>query len=137
MKKIIASIVLLLITVFAYSQTSDWILIGKSNGYPFYIKSNYVSKETDETGREIIRIWVKAIPTSYVYHHVSYKSARILSLWNIDCSKKQYKVGQTAFYTSSNKLIASIDADILAEFKDVIPDSMAESTVEKVCSLFN
>ena len=122
------------------SVAQDWILVGSdSDGDKWYIKSSYVSKDDYGGG---IKLWVKKEVKKTTIkkkgQSFTYINAKELQLLVADCSERKLKFVASTLYNSQGKVVNSwtID-DFEQEWRDVVPDSIGEIMLEKICELMN
>jgi len=141
MKSFLLILSILLAGQISYSQ--DWVSVGSDlDGNKWYVKSTYVKKEGfGDSGGEI-RIWTKKeLKKKTIKKNgkaLVYLNVKELQLIVADCTDKKIKFVTTTVYNSQGKLI---DTFTLEEYEqdwhDVVPDSMGEALLDKVCELFN
>jgi hypothetical protein len=121
----------------------DWVLVGAdSDNNNWYIKSSYVSKDGYDGTSGNIKIWTKKeLKKTSVKKNgktLTYTNAKELQLVFADCNDRKIKFVTTTVYNSAGKVISSWTlADYQQEWIDVVPDSMGESMIDKICELFN
>ena len=136
MKKILFSIFAVLIALSALCK--DWIYVSttKQKKDKYYIKSTYESKENYGFHTDLIQIWVKSIVAQRTFKKKVYNNIECKSLWSIDCKKNQYRIETLIVHSSTGKILESY-SDFTEDFDIVMPDTIGEKVVAKVCSLFN
>mgnify|MGYP000417334654 CR=1 FL=1 len=126
--------ILIILSIKAKSQ--DWIYVGNGkNGSKYYIRNNSI-KENNNT-----RVWVKIIANKmqYVKNGKTYDLINGTSLdhYEFDCSLRQMKLLSYAYYNSKGSLVHSKNLNYyLSDSEDVLPDSIGEMLLNKVCELF-
>ncbi len=131
--------ILLIITFLTISQISfsqNWIYAGSAtNGNKYYVRNT----STNEIGNK--KVWSKTIGKSLKYS----KKGKIYTLLNgycidlheYDCNGKQMQLLSYVYYSSNGTPVHSATlASYEVEWIDVIPDSIGEMLLEKVCELF-
>jgi hypothetical protein len=119
------------------SFSQEWIFLTmQKETDSIFMKSNYVSKVDDEGRRDVIKIWIKTYQKHLSFGKKSYENGEVRTLWYIDCEAKQYKMTNYVLYDHSRSLINS-HSDDFAKYEDVVPDTIGESIINKVCSTFN
>ena len=119
------------------SFSQEWTFVGTQKSIDsIFIRSNYVSKSYDEGRENVIKIWVKSIHESIEIGKKKYEMAELRSLWFVDCSAKQIKSGSMALYSRTGDLLQSSE-NSFSSYTDVIPGTMGEHILAKVCSIFD
>ena len=122
-----------MIPIKLFSQ--DWIFIGigkgKDTNMSSYIRSEYLSK--NEYG---IKIWIKTTYPKLTVKKVVYTNVTEKQLFYINCPRHQYYIISTFTYNKNGTVIDSFN-DSDTEWNDVVPESIGEMNVLKVCELFN
>lgn len=140
------AIILLLNSIpkFCFSQTTDsttsvsgtnteWIYIGSNSSHvKYYIRSNYVSKKNNE-----IKIWIKSDLKSVTVNKKIYTNVEDLELYVFDCYNKKYKSLSLVEYSSIGEVIYQGDFSDTSTFEDVVPDSVIENILKRVCEYYN
>jgi hypothetical protein len=122
------------------SVAQDWILVGSdSDGDKWYIKSSYVSKDNYGGG---IKLWVKKEVKKTTIkkkgQSFTYINAKELQLLVADCSERKLKFVASTLYNSQGKVVNNWTLeDFNQEWLDVVPDSIGEIMLEKICELMN
>jgi len=122
------------------SVAQDWILVGSdSDGDKWYIKSSYVSKDNYGGG---IKLWVKKEVKKTTIkkkgQSFTYINAKELQLLVADCSERKIKFVASTLYNSQGKVVNNWTLeDFNQEWLDVVPDSIGEIMLEKICELMN
>jgi hypothetical protein len=125
------------VTSTCFSQTSndDWIYVGASSDSinTFYVRKTYVAKQDN-----ILKIWIKTTSQKYKWGRKTYdNNVMAKNLYVMDCSNQRLKIISTLLYDSKGKVLDSADKDeILVEWMNAAPETIAESIVNKACSLF-
>jgi hypothetical protein len=59
----------------------------------------------------------------------------VLSLWEIDCSHKKFRLLSATFYSKNSSIIQDYDDEKLKYFilEDILPDSYIELVRKKIC----
>lgn len=140
MKAIIILISVLLIGHKSIAQ--DWIYVSSdTEGSKWYIKSSYVSKDGYNNSGSI-KIWTKKeLKKTSVKKNgktLTYTNAKELQLIFANCSDRKIKFVTTSVYNSQGKVVRSWTLDDYEqEWDDVVPESMGEAMLDKICELFN
>lgn len=138
--------ILIVITLLVFGQVTfcqDWISVGTdSDGGKWFIKSTYVKKEGFGSSEGSIRIWTKKELNRKTIKKggksLTYTNVKELQLIVVDCGDKKIKFVTTTVYNSQGKVIDSFTLeDYEQEWHDVVPDSIGEAMLDKVCVLFN
>lgn len=122
-------------TTFIVLSQPDWIMATSTSdrNEVYYIKSSYVKKEYSE-----IKVWVKVKSKTTKIKNKVYSNTEEKQLWMVNCSERQYKLLKSITYNSSGNVINSDErSEYAVPWDDIIPDSIGEGVVDKVCSLFN
>lgn len=139
MKAIILLISVLLIGHKSIAQ--DWVYVGAdTEGTKWYVKSSYVSK--DGYSNSGIKIWTKMESKKTTVKKngktLTYTNTKELQLIFADCNDRRIKFVTTTVYNSQGKVVDTVTLeDYEQEWKDVVPDSMGEAMLDKICELFN
>lgn len=137
---------IIILSLFFFGQTSycqDWISVGTdSGGNKWYIKSSYVKKEGYGDSGDNIRIWTKKELNKKTIKKngksLTYTNVKELQLIVGDCNERKIKFVTTIVYNSQGKLIDSYTLEEYEqEWQDVVPESMGEAILDKICELFN
>jgi hypothetical protein len=124
------------------SIAQDWTYVGSdTEGSKWYVKSSYVSKDGYSNSGSI-KIWTKKeLKKTTVRKNgktLTYTNAKELQLIFADCTDKRIKFVTTTVYNSQGKVVDSWTLeDYEQEWNDVVPDSMGEALLDKICELFN
>lgn len=140
MKAFILIISILFIGNSSFAQ--DWTFVGADkDGNKWYVKSSYVSKD-EYTNNGIIKIWTKKeILKETIKKNgksVTYSNVKELQLIFADCTERRIKFVSSVAYSAQGKVLNNWTLeDYEQEWNDVIPDSMGEAMLNKICELFN
>lgn len=133
---------LLATNVNLFSQ--NWTEVTKDKfGNKFFIKSKIVSKGDDfGYNQDIIKIWTKQIIKKVTDQRSKskgkvYLNAYMLQLMEYDCKNMKLRVISSTAYSANGAVFGSEDFGSFADWEDVIPDSVGETMIEKVCELYN
>ncbi len=113
-----------------------WIYIGSTNDgtSKFFLNSLYVSKDGS-----VIKVWTKIeSKKESIYKNgktLNYVNVKSLYLNEFDCSDRMSKINSVIYYDSKGTVITSSDEK--TNWKNIIPDTIGESILKKVCELFN
>jgi len=141
MKATFLTAALLILTLTSFAQ--DWVFVGTdSEDNKWYVKSEYVKKGDYDNSGDNIRIWTKKELKKTTIKKsgktMSYANVKELQLIVTDCSEKKIKFVTSTVYDSQGKSIDSWTLpDYAQEWVDVVPDSMGEAILNKICELFN
>ena len=141
MKNTFLTITFLLLSLNSFSQ--NWIEVTKDKfGNKFYIKSSIVSKGGD-LGIEdsVIKIWLKKTEKKITDQRSKskrkvYYNAYMLKLMEFDCKNTKSRTLSITGYSSSGVVLGTESIDY-AEWEYIVPDSVGEILLEKVCELYN
>lgn len=131
-------IAFLLISKLSFSQ--DWVYVTSDmEGNKIYCKSEYIS---NSIYFKTYKIWFKVYykETEYTKYNTTIKTFNgyKLKLYNISCSNKQMKLISVVTYSKNGELLNSNTIEeYYQKWNDVVPESIGEAQVEKVCELFN
>ena len=118
-------------TVSTYKMP-DWYFAGESrSGTKYYVQSRMLEKLHNSD----IKIWIKTLTPSFTFGKKDYKNCRIMSLMYFNCQNKTTQTISVAYYKSDGSTIATDSKEY--EVNYVVPESVMESVLEKVCSLYN
>ena len=140
MKAFILFISILFIGNSSFAQ--DWTFVGADrDGNKWYVKSSYVSKD-EFTNNDIFKIWTKKEVLKETIKKngktLTYSNAKELQLIFADCTERRIKFVSSIVYSAQGKVLNNWSLeDYEQEWKDVIPDSMGEAMLNKICELFN
>jgi hypothetical protein len=140
MKSTVLLAILLIVTLSSFAQ--DWVYVSSgADETKWYVKSEYV-KKGDYDSKDNIRIWtkkeLKKTTIKKSGKNVTYTNVQELQLIVADCSERKIKFVSGTVYDSQGKLIDSWSVpDYSQEWADVVPDSMGEAMLDKICELFN
>lgn len=132
---------IILISILFIGQKSvcqDWVSVGTdTEGTKYYTKSTYVSKDGEN-----IKIWTKQeLKKTTIKKNgktLTYLNAKELQLLVIDCTEKRIKIISKIVYNSQGNVVDNWTLkDYEQEWVDVVPDSMGEAMLQKICELFN
>ena len=142
MKKKHLTLAFFLVSLSIFSQ--NWIEVGKDKfGNEYYIKSSIVSKGGDFGNKDsIIKIWTKQTSKSFTDNRNKkkkvYYNIYLIQLFEFDCSNSSAKLLSRTFYTSKGGVIMGNDIEPYStNWEVVVPDSMGEAILNKVCELYN
>ena len=141
--KNISLIITLFLSFGAFSQ--NWIDVTKDKfGNKYLIKSTYFSKGNDNDFTSTptsIKIWTKKIvlkiedKTSKGKGKIYY-NPYIIELSEFDCENSKSRVLSRIAYTSKGGVIMSEDLQY-SDWNFIIPESVGETILNKVCELYN
>lgn len=143
MKNTFLTITFLLLSLNAFSQ--NWIEATKDKfGNKFYIKSSIVSKGGDFGNDEsVIKIWTKQTVKKISDQRSKskgkvYLNAYMIELMEFDCNNSKSRILSRTVYSSTGTVIGenTIDSNF-SEWDYIIPDSIGETLLGKVCELYN
>jgi hypothetical protein len=142
MKKKLFVISVMALLMYTKLFSKDWVYIGKDNyGDIYYCQSTHVSKGSSFKGQFTYRVWTKKIcKSSYIIKgnkKIKVTNVTEKALREYDCINKRTKFISTVIYNSKSEVIYSYKpSEHMTDFEDVIPDSIGESLLEKICELF-
>jgi hypothetical protein len=137
---------IIILSLFFVGHTSycqDWVPVcTAADGGKWYIKSTYVKKDGFENSGDNIRIWRKIERKKTTIKKngksLTYTNVQKLQLIVVDCSDRKIKYVATVVYNSQGEVIDSYNfEEYEQEWNDVVPDSVDEATLDKICELFN
>ena len=140
MKAIILIISILLIGQKSIAQ--DWIYVSTDKeGGKWYVKSTYVLKNGYNNSGSI-KIWTKKeLKKTTVKKNgktFTYTNVKELQLIYADCSDRRIKFITTTVYNSQGKVVHSwTNEEYEQEWIDVVPDSVGNAMLDKICELSN
>lgn len=128
MKYLILIISIILTSFIANSQESSWIFCSKNSyGDSIFIKNNYIDKKGN-----IVKLWARLI---YPKDKKTNKSEELLQIVEYDCDKKRMRNGHYWIYGTNKRKIEEGE-DKIKNWSSVVPDTINELILQKVCSLF-
>lgn len=113
-----------------------WIYVGSTTegSAKFFLNSLYVSKDGS-----VIKVWTKIeSKKESIYKNgkaLNYINVTSLYLNEFDCSDRMSKINSVIYYDSKGTVIKSSDEE--TNWANIIPDTIGESILRKVCELFN
>lgn len=141
MKSLLIALALLFFGHTSFGQ--DWIYVSSDkDGDKWYIKSTYVKKDGFGNAGDNIKIWTKKELKKTTVKKggktLTYTNAKELQLIIVDCTDRRIKIVTTTVYNSQGKSVDSYTyEEYEQEWMDVVPDSMGEVMLDKICELFN
>jgi len=141
MRTLILALVLLFFGQSVFCQ--DWIYVGTDkDGGKWYLKSSYVKKGDLSALEDGVKIWTKKESGKTTIKKgnktFTYTNVKELQLIVADCTDKKIKIITSSVYNSQGK---TIDSWTLKEYEqewvDVVPESVGEMLLNKICNLFN
>lgn len=124
-------------------SAQDWVYIGQDvKGNKSYCQSKYVSKGGNFGNESIYKVWTKKVyKSTFIYKNgkkVAVNNVYTLCLSEYDCSEKREKIISTSTYNTSGNLIDSYKVpEYLQEWNEIVPESIGEAIINKICELFN
>ena len=136
------SIYLTIFLIFSLNTFAQkWEEVAKDKfGNKYFIKSSYVSKRGEYgTDENIIKIWTKQTVTQIKLKNGKvYKKAYMVQLTEFDCKNSSTKLYSRTVYSAEGNVIMS---DSYSSFENdwevVVPDTVGEIILNKVCELFS
>ena len=142
MKSKIFTTILLIISLNTLAQ--KWEEVTKDKfGNKYYIKTSYVSKGGQFGSDEnIIKIWTKKtvneIEDKRQNKRKIYKNAYVIELIEFDCRNSSTKLHSRTAYSAQGNLIIADNIDPFdTDWNVIIPDSVGETIINRVCELYN
>lgn len=141
MKSTFLTATLLMLALTSFAQ--DWVYVGAdTENNNWYVKSEYVKKGDFDNSEGNIRIWtkkeLKKTTIKKSGKNLIYTNVKELLLVVADCGERKIKFITITVYDSQGKLIDSYTSpDYAQEWVDVVPDSMGEAMLNKICELFH
>jgi hypothetical protein len=129
----------ILLSVFLISNSSfsqNWVYVGSSvSGDKYYLRDS----NTNESGYK--KVWSKQVSKRMTYKKGNKTYTLIngycLDLKEYDCTGKQLKLVSFAYYNSKGIVVYSYQFQSYeTDWNDVLPDSVGEMLLDKVCELF-
>lgn len=125
---------MLLFQSVSHAQTSNWIYIA-TNKDGTTISHHKDATSNDEAG---IKVWLKSVDKVITVKKQKYQNTETKSLFLYNCESKQYKLLKVVTYSSNGKVLDDwSENELLADWVDIIPDSMGETMSRAVCKYFN
>jgi hypothetical protein len=137
--KNIFSTIFLLVSLSIFAQKWQEVTEDKF-GNKYYIKSSYVSKGGEYgTEKNIIKIWTKQTVTQiHLKNGKVYKNAYIVQLTEFDCKKSSTKLYSRIVYSAKGNIIMSDNYNSFEnDWYVVVPDTVGEIILNKICELYN
>ena len=137
MKKIFFFLCILFYSVGCFSQSKDWIFIGKSKDtLSYFIKTEITNKGEYDRRSNVISVWTKRLK----YRNPKDESQGIeiirRSLMHFDLDKQQYQVGTTVETNSIGEITSSYKYDESdGAWQDIVPETIADYTLQKAQAL--
>lgn len=97
----------------------------------WYVYKKYLSKSYNS-----ITIWIQVKMDTTTYRKKLYKNAYEKKLIEVDCKNSKVKFLTTTLYNSRGNVIDTYE-DSYPEFEYVIPDTVMETVLEKICKLYD
>lgn len=125
------------------SFCQDWIYVSSDiKGDKVFVKSTYVSKGGDFGNTDVIKVWTRRESKvgSIVKNGKEIKvyNVKIMILREYNCSDKTTKLISQTTYNSKGIVIETFKVpDYEQEWTEVVPESIGEAVLDKVCELFN
>lgn len=120
--------------ILSTNVNADWERVGSSDEYYYYVDTDKTRKAS-EYGKTYLKVWGKQI----VYNDITKDGLSVddysISLWHINCNELTIGMKSYNEYKKSGKLLNS-DHNSYVTMKDVIPNSIGESILEKSCKAF-
>ncbi len=142
MKHTLLTLTFLLLSFNAFSQ--NWTEVTKDKfDNKYYIKNSIVSRGGDFGNDDsIIKIWTKQTSKSFTDSRSKqkkvYYNIYIIQLFEFDCKNSKSKLLSRTFYSSKGGVIFGNDIEPFdTDWEMVIPESVGESLLNKVCELYN
>lgn len=133
-----------LITFLIFSLNSfaqKWEEVTKDKfGNKYFIKSSYVSKGGEySTDENIIKIWTKQTVTYIkLLNGKVYKKAYMVQLTEFDCKNSSTKLRSRIVYSAEGNVIMTDNySSFENDWEVVVPDTVGEIILNKVCELYN
>lgn len=131
-------IILIMLSFSSIIFSQEWVLVRTtSNGNQFYVRDKPVKKRGN-----IITIWTKTtgenIKTIKDGNELILKNGYFLQLNDYDCENLRSKLLSVVYYDSEGNVVKSIDSkDFLTEWTYIIPETIGETIINKVCEFYN
>ena len=121
-------------TITLDNDTPEWIWVESSadGNDKFYMRSTYVSKDGNQ-----IKIWIECKSKVATINKKLYRNIVNKQLLIFNCNNKKYSIVSLINYSSTGAVINKDDFSKYLTFDDVVPDSVIEGVLEKVCETFN
>ena len=141
MKAILLLVACFLLLSFALvnAEWNDWVFHGEGGNYSFFYNKTSIKTQPSKH----IRVWQKSVAkdvTTFIEERrgrgltvKGYENyARSLTLWEIDCNKKQVGMVSTVDYDKDGNVLDMSDFEHI-KMVHVAPDSIGESLCDAVC----
>lgn len=118
---------------FSQATSDDWIYVTSNSDsiHTIHVRKTYVSKEN------IIKVWLKTKSQSIKVGKKTYQNVELKNLYVIDCSNQRFKIISYLINDSKGKLLDSLDKEeVLVDWTNVAPETVGETIINEVCSLF-
>jgi hypothetical protein len=130
-------IVVLIVFCIRAGVAQTWIYAASStNGSKFYVKSTTVSQSNT------IKVWTKS--TGNITYKIDSRELKVpdgydMCLYEFDCNTHRCKLYSRYTYDASGQVLTSYNFEEWGPIKwnDIVPDSVFEGVLEKVCELYN
>jgi hypothetical protein len=132
-------LIFLLISLNSLAQKWNEVAVDKS-GMKYSIKSSYLSKGGDYGSEEgLVKIWTKKSPVKlHMKNGKYYKNAYFIELIEFDCKNSKTKLFARIAYSLNGNVIFSDNFDSFDnDWENIVPDTVGETILNKVCELFN
>ena len=135
--KVMKHVILFILIIFTIqAKSQDWIYVGNGkNGSKYYIRNSSIKENYNS------RVWVKTIANKIQYNKngktYDLINGTSLNHYEFNCSLRQMKLLGYAYYNSKGNVVQSKSYnEYLTDFQDVLPESIGEMLLNKVCELF-
>lgn len=140
MKKLFIILFLFFLGPSSYCQ--NWIYAGAdAQDVEWYVKSTYIKKYKLGSSTEKIRLWIKIeFKEKKIENNgkpLTLKNAKELQLIIADCTDRKIKIVTTTTYNSEGMVIDNFNPNEFEQvWDDVVPDSIGDTVLNKICELF-
>ena len=108
---------------------SDWVYLMSSNkGELWFTRYEPISNDG------IITIWIRQLLPTFKWKGVNFTNVECKCVMKFDCNKKEIYTAEQHYYNNKGDIILS--QDDYGSWERVIPESIGEGVLGKICELF-